>query len=141
MSVLRVTTRNWFFRWAYLFTTQRQRDCMGATTLCDMFWRSVLLTPFQLFCAAVPVVAISSIVIDAGVWNFARGLGVALGIITLVFGVAATIVFINQSIRGEKSNAITVVATRASNATQVVSEAVRGIKERYCPIVRVEAAE
>lgn len=122
--MLNVTTRNWFFRWAYLFKSDR--DYITTTTVCELFWRSIIVTPFQIAVMAVPVIALSLAVAKEG-WLRVFGtiivaLVLALGLVVLMSWIAER--QYHRSLDAKPRN-------------RFLREAYRGIKERYCPIVRV----
>jgi len=128
--MLSVSQRNWFFRWAYLINFQDTRNDVEVTTLCSLFWRSVFLTPLKLALFSAPAVGV-------GYW-----VGVTpLGEVAKVIGFLAVVVawFCLGHWLDKRDTARKERERREGTVRQpsFLHEAYRGIKERYCPLVRV----
>ena len=122
---MKVNTKNWLFRWAYLF--KMDRDYVHTTTLCALFWRSVLLTPAVIGLIAAPVVAVAYQTALNGWWWLGLRTLIVTGCAIGFIGVIALCAWLD----GEPS-------PKRRKEPSVIREAIRGIKERYCPIVYVE---
>lgn len=121
---MKISTRNLIFRWAYLFTRQSRRDYMKHTTLCDLFWRAILLTPLQVITLSLPVVFVSLLIAVFGWIPFAQAVGMtALALLGILVFVAFLVWLENAP---------------TSKPMIWASEVYRGYKDRYCPLVRVE---
>lgn len=127
---LKVTTRNLFFRWAYLFTTQKTRDDMRTTTICALFWRSVLLTPITIIGMSIPVIVLGFTAARIG-W-----VAVVLRIVGVVGAAAALCVVIAWV--ESRSYVRSLDRSLEARKPSWIKEAYRGIKDRYCPLLRVE---
>lgn len=126
---MKLSTHNWLFRWAYLFKIDR--DYVRTTTLCAIFWRSVLLTPLVLALISLPVVAIAYQTALNGWWWLGLRVLMGLGALVVVVGIGALCAWLEE--REYKQS----FKTRRDEPS-VIRGAIKGIKERYCPIVYIE---
>ena len=110
---------SWIVRWAYLF--EYRRVWVRQTSICALFWRTVLLTPLKI---AVPssVLVMLAFVAYTHPWNFLKAL-LLIGVIGLT---TAAIVGIVEA------------ADSGSIQRSLVGRGITAIKDRYCPIVSIE---
>lgn len=112
-------------RWAYLLSDYT--PCQ--TTLCTLFWRSVLLTPIKLIGVGVFLGALLYVLI----WLPFKEFGLFGPLIAPLFTGFLVLWFI---VLGK-------IKERWSDndypEPSIIMEGLRGIKEKYCPIVRIES--
>lgn len=88
---MKVKRDGWLAWWAYMFSdSYHDGDYWGAvprrTSLCALFWRSVLLTPLVLLCCVGAVIALAAI-FGIFIVRFWRPIGITLGSVALVWGI------------------------------------------------------
>lgn len=132
--MLTVNHRNWFFKWAYLINFQDTRDAIDVTTLCSLFWRSAVLTPLKLCVLSSPVVGM-------GYWIGVTDRETVREVIVLVVWVVGGMSFaihMDNRARAKRERDEAMGIKPKPPKPSFIGETIRGIKERYCPLVRVE---
>lgn len=111
------------YRWAYLLTNTWNKPKRQAD-LCKVFWRVVFLTPLKLtfYGACVAVLLYALLIGPVLKWGWV-GLLVIPAMLTGVFATAAFISFLDSGYSDDEPSFLT--------------EAYRGFKAKYCPIVKV----
>lgn len=122
-----ISHSNLILRWAYLFEGVpyeiRQVD------LCSIFWRSILLTPLKLagILAVISVCCEFFFVLPIRHWEW-WGLLVFPGVVGFIFLINRLHAWEDDQFYGY---------TRPN----LIIEALRGFKNRYCPIIKIDDSE
>ena len=121
--MLHITHNGYLYRWAYALTIDFMPKPGETTNLCTLFWRCVLLTPLKILICGVAggaIIFIHALLYYSPIWQmvfFPAGMVLLMALVVWV----ATV-----NIRPGRSKVVDF--TRA---------AYRGVKERYCHLVRV----
>lgn len=111
-------------RWAYFLSEQNPPK---HTNLCNLFWRTVLLTPLKLsaFLCLLGTVLLAALILPVmqlGWW----GLLVTPTVLGIIY-----IIFFTVDRRSGRQ-------TKSQKPPGLVKEAIKAIKERYCPLITLE---
>lgn len=124
-------------RWAYMWesdTVPRQ------TSLCAMFWRSVLLTPMKLFCVAVfTLFSVLALVYLAGFTAFAYGETPVVAVFALlIVGALLWRPLIAPALEAADDAWGSGRFDGLREAADVVGQGAKAIKSNICPIVTID---
>ena len=116
-------------RWAYMF--EDFTPCQ--TTLCAMFWRTVMITPLKLaFLASIISLVLYTVFwIPVHIWGW-WGLLAFPGIITLLAGIP----WISYEYTEWRS-----IRVDAHKEPSVIIEGIKALKSRFCPIITIKREE
>jgi hypothetical protein len=133
MNDMRVKAESRLVRWAYLLDTDGTPD---RTTVCALFWRTVLYTPVKLVliaCFAVWVVyllgLLASIAIDLTRENWSEFVAVVI----TAAGAFASFAFAHWAEKRFKA--------RRDQAPGLLRSYVQAVKQRVCPFVYIEKGD
>jgi ABC-type phosphate transport system permease subunit len=119
----------WAYKWnsGFLLTNTSWNKLGNVTTLCDVFWRSVLITPMKFMAIGLPVGLLFSLLLTEFLLDPRR---FVITVLILVLGLSLVV------------SGVAVAAYchihKERITDSMIYEFARGIKNNYCPVVKLE---
>jgi hypothetical protein len=130
----------WVVRWAYLLEDWPP----SRTTLCELFWRCVLLSPWKVLAVAFigTVIVFGGPIAVTALCSFFLGTEVAL----LIVAPTALLLTLNildddareRLLQQTQRSRVASTVRNVAEVGDVISGGVMALKSRFCPIVRIE---
>ena len=123
-------------RWAYFTYDPDNGHCKAPrlSSLCAIFWRSVLWTPLKLLFPLTVLVAISGIA-----WIHPKDFFITVGIIAGLLLAVVLIVWVHDQFEDDESTIyLTTNNVKDTIAESVLWQGFKAVKSKACPLVYIE---